>query len=329
MRNWVIALSLALFACAMACVLLWSELRAERKQVARLSAELHSASHRAAANASPVVSPAMPAAVSPAIPAENGVVPQATPAVATPHVTGTQQEWSHYQLRLLRDPKYQEAWRAQRRLNYAPRRENLIRLFSFSPAQADGVIELQLDREIRALEHTPPDDMTEQQQREHRAREEAAEREHQAKLAELLGEDNRLRLQHYMESRPSRMQVDQLRTQLQATDALQDHQIEPLIAALHEERSRMRRELEELSESLDWRGDGVEAQRRYSERHLELLTTSRQALQSSAGAILSGRQLETLDSMLQREIERHRTEQKMARLRTTIGQTASTDGGTN
>jgi hypothetical protein len=329
MRKWVIALSLALFASATACVLLWSELRAERHQVARLSAELRSASRGAGVSASPAASPTLtPAPATPPSSPESGGVAQAAPAVATRHVPGTQQEWSQYQLRLLRDPKYQEAWRAQRRSNYAPRRENLMRLFGFSPAQADAVIELQLDRELRALEHIPPDGMSEEQQREHRGREEAAEREHQVKLAELLGEHNRQRLQHYMESRASRMQVDQLRTQLPSTDALQDHQIEPLITALHEERARVRRELEELSESLDWRGDGVEAQRRYAERHLELLIANRQALGSSAGAILSRSQLETLDSMLLREIERHRTEQKMARLRATIGQ-ASADGGTH
>ena len=47
-----------------------------------------------------------------------------------------------YQRRMLQQPKYREAWRAQQRLRYARRRENVIRLLGFTPEEADAVIEL-------------------------------------------------------------------------------------------------------------------------------------------------------------------------------------------
>ena len=61
------------------------------------------------------------------------------------------------------------------------------------------------------------------------------------KLPSAAGEDKSAQLQNYMESRQTRMQVDQFRTQLTGGDAFRDDQVEPLIAALQLERSQMQR----------------------------------------------------------------------------------------
>ena len=47
---------------------------------------------------------------------------------------------------MMRDPRYREVQREQGRLALAPRRANLIRLLGMTPAQADAVIDLQIER---------------------------------------------------------------------------------------------------------------------------------------------------------------------------------------
>ena len=62
-------------------------------------------------------------------------------------VTGTQEDWDAYRRRMMRDPRYREVQREQGRLTLAQRRANLIRLVGLTPAQADAVIDLQIERE--------------------------------------------------------------------------------------------------------------------------------------------------------------------------------------
>jgi hypothetical protein len=311
MRKSEVVLSVALLGSAAASVWLWGELRAERARSADLSARLDTAT------ATPVAMP------------EPAVIPQAgqsvdtspkalTPTSAEPVVTqspmrvlGARHDERAYQRQLMRDPKYREAWRAQQRLTLTPRRANLIRLLGLSPDQADAVIDLSIERRIGWIERTPPDTMTVEYVQQQQEREEAEERADRDRLRELLGETQRARLQEYVESRPSRMQVDRFRTQLAGADALRDDQVEPLIAALHVEQSQMNQELSEYGDALNRDGDASDSRRRYGERKSELLKAAHGRMHAAAGAILSRTQLEALDALLRRDLERHEREQRL------------------
>jgi hypothetical protein len=118
-----------------------------------------------------------------------------------------------------------------------------------------------------------------------------------------------------MESRASRMQVDQMRSQFAGADALRDDQIEPLIAALHVEHAQARKALDEYRESLRTTGDGGNFSHRYREREILEMEAMHRRMHDSAAAVLSPTQLELLDAVLKRQLERHQTELRLNRLK--------------
>jgi hypothetical protein len=222
---------------------------------------------------------------------------------------------------MMRDPRYREVQREQSRLALAPRRANLVRLVGLTPAQADAVIDLQIEREWQQADQMV-NPATEELRQQQRQLAETQENEYQAKLTDMLGQEKNARLQHYMESRQSRMQVDTFRTQLNGTDTLRDDQVEPLIEALHVERAQMRDELEQYRETLNWDGNSTESWQRYSERHSELMRDMHSDMHGSASAILSSTQLQQLDAMLNRELQRHEAQMRMSKLQSKLDNAA-------
>lgn len=299
---------------------LWHELGQERARNADLSARLKAMtptleSARSAAAAGPIPSPSSPAS-SPSTPA---------PPVATaspPQVTGKQEDWEAYQRRMMRDPRYREVQREQTRLALAPRRANLIRLLGMTPAQADAVIDMQIEHEWQQGEQMN-NLATEEQRQQQRQRADVQEADYQAKLREMLGGEKHLRLQHYMETRQTRMQVDTFRTHLNGVDSLRDEQVEPLIEALHVERQKMQDELDQFGESLRREGESNDAWQRYGERQIELMKDMHAGMHVSAAAILSSSQLDQLDAMLNRELQRHETNMRMSKLESKLDSSAS------
>jgi hypothetical protein len=216
--------------------------------------------------------------------------------------------------RRLLQPKYREAWRAQQRLNYAVRRENAIRLLAFSPEQADAVVELEIERHLRALDRSPPNPLSQEHLQEQTALEEQDELEYQTKLRELLGDDGRARYREYMESRATRMQVDRFRPRFTGADALRDDQVEPLIAALHVERAQMQKALHEFRDALALeRSSGGEWQR-FRDREIEELKAAHERMHAAVAPILSRSQLETLDGLLKGELARTEMEYRLRRM---------------
>jgi hypothetical protein len=231
-------------------------------------------------------------------------------------VQGTQEDWEAYQRRMMQQPKYREAWRVQQRLAYSRRRENVIRLLGFTPEQADAIVELTIDRQLSWYDRTPPNPITEEYRLKQQAVYEQDEREDQARLGELLGEEKRARLQEYMESRATRMQVDELRPQFTGADMLLDDQVEPLIAALHVERARMQQELSEYRETLNQ--DDPKSGQDFSERQIELLKGTYDRMHAAAAPILSGSQLKRLDALLQRDLEGKEAQKRMQSIQSKV-----------
>jgi hypothetical protein len=320
MRKSEVVLCVALLASVAMSGWLWSELRAERSRNVALTNSASAPALVAAPRAEPIpVAPAAPAATAPA-PSNASSTTVAAPAQAPDTVVGTEEDWQRAQHRLMSDPRYREAWREQRRLTFSLRRDNIIRLLGLTPEQAAAVIDLQIDRELAYLEGRAsyPGDAANAQQRA-KDRQNAIERDQQEKLQALLGSQKYAGLEQYMESRPSRMQVDQFRTQLAGPDMLREDQVEPLIAALHVEHSQMRRELTEYRDTLNWEGTATDTRRLYNEREAELRKSAHVRMRDAAASILSPSQLAKFDDLLRREQQRRETQQRMEGLQAKIG----------
>jgi hypothetical protein len=299
MRKTEMVLTLGLLGSAAMSLWLWSELRAERSRNAELIALASSVPRTDLVPGAAATQELLPPTPSPAS-AKTDIETAATPMV---HVQQSADEDPvAYQRRMMKQPGYREAWRQQQRLNYAPRHENLIRLLGLTPEQADAVIDIDLYRQIAWFEKTP----------EGPEAQEADEKDHQAKLGALLGEEKRAQLQVYMESRGSRMQVDRFRSQLSGADALRDDQVEPLIAALHVESAQMRKEMDEYGESLS-SNSGEDTSSKYNDYFTEKMKASHARMHAAASPILSNTQLAKLDALLKHELERQEAQVRMQR----------------
>lgn len=310
MRKAVVVLGAALVASLAALLWLWRELHAVRADNAALIEKLeHSqAPYASAADVTSTMSNTVPAPASPAT--------ISSPAMETgkPLVSRTasnDDDWEENQRRLLRDPKYRDAWKAQYRLNYTPRRENAIRLLGFTPAQADAWLELQIELDLARVEAAEVDEKDNASVRQRQELMDAAERHYQDQTRALVGDIQYEKLQQYMESRGSRLKVDRFRNQLGDTDALRDDQVEPLITALHAEEARMMDELNQFAATFEPQEITPETQARYGERQVELLTAAHKRMRTSASAILTGAQLKVLDAMFKREEQSQLAQQKM------------------
>jgi hypothetical protein len=309
MRTSTVILSAALLATSASSLWLWQELRAERMSIAHLKAR--TPANEPAPITGPVPQSQAPLPIQAAPPVVD--VPENPSSNQAPvSVQGTEEEWQAYQRRLMSDPKYREAWKAQQRLNYAPRRANLIRVVGLSGEQADAIIELTVEQESRWQERAGDPAANTDYEGDQRALE--------ANVQAMLGADQHTRWQGYMETRASRMQVDRFRTQLDGADLLRDDQVEPLISALHVEQAQMKREVQEYRESLDWEGDVARTWRQFYERQAEIMKAANVRMHSSAAAILSQSQLKRLDALLQRELERLEAESRINRIRSKIDQ---------
>jgi len=298
-------------------IYLWGALDAERTANAQLRARLEAAQRRTTSHVADATAPATVASSSP--PAAAAVSPPPAAPTSQP-ATNRKEDWEAYQRRMMRDPRYREVQREQTRLALALRRANLIRLLGMTPAQADAVIDLQIEREWQQSElmnNLPAEGQRKQQQRA-----DAQEAAYQTKLRELLGEGKQARLGHYMETRQTRMQVDTFRTQLNGVDALRDDQVEPLIEALHVERDKMQGELERYGETLRSEGESNDTWQRYSERQIELMKDMHAGMHASAAAILTSAQLDQLDAMLNRELQRHEANMRMSKLESKLDNAA-------
>ncbi len=318
MRKSVLALSIALLASSATAMWLWRELHAEQARNNELRTRIQVEARRGEPlrNAD-VVSPAQQQAQI-AAPVSTSPVRTESP---TPHVRGTQEEWDAYQRRLMKNPKYREARRAERRVQLSDRRDDAIRLLGFTPDEADAVIEHWLDQEMRQhAEPAPVVDVSQEGLRQLRDKNDAVERERQSELRRILGEEKRARWQGYLESLPSRARVEQLRTQLTGADALREDQLEPLISALHTERAQYRRELSEFRDTLSWQGEARDTWQQYEQRQVELLKAANERAHVTAAWVLSRDQLRQFDALLQRDIDQAEARQRVSRVRSKLDQ---------
>jgi hypothetical protein len=138
---------------------------------------------------------------------------------------------------------------------------------------------------------------------------EASNRQELARLSEFLGKDKAIRWEEYVESQPTRNEINRLRMQLlSSADPLREDQVESLISAVHAERSQFHQQMNDFYVSLDW-SDMAGAQAEYARKADELTSMLRDNSRTAAAGILSQQQLAAYDAMLarQRELQQART----------------------
>jgi hypothetical protein len=329
-KSTVILLVLALASAGVSAGL-WRELRAERALNAELSERLEIAAANPVVPVAPVSVASRPAdplpGKAPAIAA--APIPSPAEVAAKKTAQASYEDWQSRQRRLMSDPKFREAFREQQRLQLATRRENFVRLLGLTPAQADAVIDLSIERQMDWQSRNQSGENTPEEVQRRKENNEAQERDYQAKLRGLLGETKAAQLESYMESRQSRMQVDRFRIQLTGSDLLRDDQVEPLIAALHTEQAQMQKDLQEYRETSSAETDPTGSQRRFADRQTEAMKAAHRRMHAAATGILSSSQLEKLDAMLQRDLERHEAQQRMSRIQSKLDPPQETAGSPN
>jgi hypothetical protein len=318
MRSPTIILAGAAFAGAALSLWLALELRTERARADALSTRLQE-------KLAPVSVPVPAREPVQPLPARDEPSPTRSPAAAivssndpvsrpARRIPATSEEWMQRQRQLMNDPQYREAWYEQQRLQMTGRRDKLKEFLQLTDEQANAIIDLNIDRMLTWQFQTAPDPANQDEMRERRERAEEAQRVEESRLRELLGDSKFAQYQEYLESSPSRQQVGRFQSELSGADALRDDQIEPLVAAMHAEHTRMTKDLQAFHKSLSWEGDGSAAMQKMSERQTEEMKASHARLRKAAGGILTLGQIEQLEAMLERDVARHKAQERMQRI---------------
>ena len=312
MHRFSAIAAIALVACAATSLCLWRELRTERERAEALQTRLvqleRSQAAKAKAKTAIDVHATQPA-VSPTPPQETT---KAKPAGAKPQNTQRRlaglfdmDSYERQERRLLQDPQYREARRAQRRLEMTSGHLDLTSALQISPETADQLISLLVDEELQYLSEPHPNPTNDEEYRARQLEIEKSERARDAKLSALLGESKLAEWKEYQASLQTRYQVHQLRGTLSASpDPLRDDQMEPLISAIYTEQKQLNEEMRAYAQTLDWSEDTrqqsfLKRKQQYADRS----SAAKDRIHTAAASILSQRQLASLDDMVQRRLD--------------------------
>jgi hypothetical protein len=297
--------SFLLAAISLACSLLaawsWLQLRTEREKVTTLEqrlAALEARAERSTIAPAPVLTQTTPAAVSAA-------ATPGTPAAAVPSAETTQQEQTRELIRaahrrqreMLRDPAYRQAQVEQGRRQFAQTRADAIRIVGMTPEQADRVIDLWVERNMRFMDlhdGMPVEKPSEAVQAQIRRAGEAE----QAELRELLGTEKHEKWNWYLASSGERREVSNFRAQISSTsEPLGDSQADALVEAIYSERQRRSKEYEEYVKSMGITDRNVVSPQD-RQRWLDLEKDANRRIHDTMAGTLSRAQLSSLDEML-------------------------------
>jgi hypothetical protein len=315
--NWILAV-VSMLSTAIA-TWLWIDLRNERDRTLALQSRLTLIENVHEPPRGSKASTALPATVAPTIAADPPAATKGDPPAAMHVYLPSADDEIARQRKLLTDPKYRDAWHEQRRAVYALRRDNLVRIVGLTPEQADAVLDLQIDREQSRIENPGVPS---------RAQEQADDAADQQRLREMLGDLKTQQLQKYMESRATRARVDDFRSVLSGADALREDQVEPLIDALHVEDARMQQEMQEYRSALMNAGE-PDARRQLGDRQIDNVKASYERMHSAAAPLLTSSQLDKLDAMLKRDLDRRVAEQRINRVQSQFDDPALTKTGSD
>ncbi len=320
MNRLTTVLALALVACVAGSFWLWRELRIERERAYALEGRVLALENPPSVEipterpVAPVDSPPGAAPADVPVPEPKSVVEVA--AADASHEHPARVDFRDREARMLRDPQYREARRAFGRVQIASGYIDLAASLGISQDEADKLLDLLAEQELRHWETFMRDPENEGELRKHSLQLEEMQRANDAERADLLGTQKVAQWKEYEASLGARHQVLQLRTTLSAgPEPLRDDQVEPLIAAMYAEQKQVNEALEEYTATLTWSGgQQVESQSLSNERHVQLSAAANERIHAAAASILSQPQLERLDEMLQRQLDMEKAQYDMMRV---------------
>lgn len=337
MNKSILILGIGCAGLASASGYLWQEMHAQRARADSLQSQITQL--RSVQKLRPATTYAPPATESTPTTAASSAVSEVpvTPARITsiqsaPNANGTARArfmgGFEQQQRLLKDPEYRKLMLAQQRMAMARMHPDLMSALGLSREQTGHLFDLLAEQQMRSMEHQPrmrgmngpPDEATVQQmQRE--AQEEQQSRE--ADVAALLGDEKLAEWKEYQESMGARFQVNQLRDTLASSDsALRQDQIQPLVAVIAQEQRRVMTDSAyntprpmHASMQASMQAMTAENRTRAMEEMVERTRASNQRVHDAATAILSPDQLDSLDQMLNQNLDMQRMSVRMMRAR--------------
>jgi hypothetical protein len=227
---------------------------------------------------------------------------QTQPSTAMPEpanrvtVTDPLQSWQQRERSMLEDPDYRRSQIAQGRRRFATVRADAIRVAGMTPEQADRMVDLWIERNLRFTElgatgGQPPSD-------EARAALTRAGEAEQAELRDLLGEERYARWNRYLQSGEERAEVGLLRAQLaNSAAALTESQVDALVEAIYTERQQRSAEYEEYVKAAGIT-DRYVVSPQDRQRWLDLEKEANGRIHAAMTTSLSAAQLSALDDSL-------------------------------
>jgi hypothetical protein len=326
-RKSTLSLSVALIASVSASAWLWHALETERTRNAELASQLERQQ---------VVNPLVEASASPAVPmlapaqiASPDSKQQTVKAADDPSREVNGLELIERERQLMLDPRYREAKRAQIRTGLKWRRSALIRLLGFTPVQADVAIDLEIDERLRWDDTVTASGDSVEDFKQAQARYEVFKREQHDKLRAAVGESKATKYRDYIDSWPSRRQVENFRSELGEVNALREDQVEPLIAALHVERTRMESEMTEFRESLDLNGDTERNAQLQGDRLTEQMKSMNARVIDTASSLLTNAQLAVLKDQLQQSLAQVEASKQLGMIQSKLDEARERGSPTN
>lgn len=198
---------------------------------------------------------------------------------------------------MLRDPAYRKSQIDSGRRRFARTRADAIRVVGMTPEQADRVIDLWVERNLRFMESSaglPGEPPSAAAQAEIKRALDAE----QLELQELLGQEKYEQLGRFLATSQERAEVVQFRDQFAGTnDPLSDKQVDVLVDIIYSEQQRRSNEYEDYVKRMGITDRNVvTAQDR--QRWLDLEKEANQRIHTAVTDTLSAKQLASLDEML-------------------------------
>jgi hypothetical protein len=198
---------------------------------------------------------------------------------------------------MLKDPEYRQTQIAAGRRQFAQMRADAIRVAGMTTDQADRIVDLWVERNLRYTElggfagELPTD--------ENQAKLDRASAAEQTELRRLLGAETYQKWNRYLASGDERAEVGQLRAQLSNSETpLTDPQADALVEAIYSERERRSAEYEEYVKAAGITDRNVVAPQD-RQRWLDLEKQANQRIHRAMAATLSESQLSSLDESLE------------------------------
>ena len=215
------------------------------------------------------------------------------------------------QRRLLNNPEFRNAIRSQQRAMFEAAFHDLQKSLGLSPDKAAKIFDLMADQAVdQGGSWADLGGETDTEQR--RLAFDEKRRKDDAAMNELLGESGMEKWREYRKTYQSRIEVNQLRSELSSgPEPLRDDQFEPMLAAVYAEQQRVDQELAdfESASSPDVIGSGATDTKR-----AELAIAANGRIVDSARSILSSTQLATLADFYRRQNEQMKAQSVLIRL---------------